>query len=286
LSPDGKKIVFDSNRLTGGMVCNGSFIVGDLFLMNTDGTEQTLLTRGDSASWSPDGKTIAFHASASYYASGGLETGCPIVPFPGGAASDSDIFVVNVDDLLAETEQPTNITNSSNKIDDDADWSPDGQKLVFTNRDANDPDQLNPLSAEIYVMNVDDKGLPTGAPERLTFNDYEERGPAWSPDNSKIVYSCRVGPVNPSVGYKSFRICVINADGTGWQQLTNEEDSLSDLTATWSPDGSQIVFHRTPRNQLFSMTQNPDGTWTAPTQLTSPPGINLLAHWGELRVET
>jgi TolB protein len=286
LSPDGKRIVFDSNRLTGGMVCDGSFIVGDLFLMNTDGTEQTLLTRGDSVSWSPDGKTIAFHASASYYASGGLETGCPVVPFPGGAASDSDIFVVNVDDLLAGAEQPTNITNSPNKIDDDADWSPDGQKLVFTNRDANDPDQLNPLSAEIYVMNVDDKGMPTGAPERLTFNDYEERGPAWSPDNSKIVYSCRVGPVNPAVGYKSFRICVINADGTGWQQLTNEADSMSDLTATWSPDGQQIVFHRTPRNQLFIMTQNPDGTWTAPTQLTFPPGFNLLAHWGELRVKT
>jgi TolB protein len=288
LSPDGNKIVFDSNRFTAGIDCPVGTrpLVGDLFLMNTDGTEQTLLTRGDSASWSPDDNTIAFHASASYYASGGLETGCPIVPFPGGAASDSDIFVVNVDDLLAGVEQPTNITNSPNKIDDDADWSPDGQKLVFTNRDANDPDQLNPLSAEIYAMNVDDKGMPTEAPVRLTFNDYEERGPAWSPDNSKIVYSCRVGPVNPAVGYKSFRICVINADGTGWQQLTNEADSMSDLTATWSPDGQQILFHRTPRNQLFIMTQNPDGTWTAPTQLTFPPGINLLAHWGELRVKT
>ena len=54
-------------------------------------------------------------------------------------ARDSDIFVVNVDDLISGAEQPTNITNSPTKIDDDADWSLDGQKLVFTKRDVTDP---------------------------------------------------------------------------------------------------------------------------------------------------
>ena len=38
-------------------------------------------------------KMIAFHASAS-------GTGLPINPFPGSATADSDIFAVNVDDLL------------------------------------------------------------------------------------------------------------------------------------------------------------------------------------------
>jgi hypothetical protein len=38
---------------------------------------------------------------------------------------------------------------------------------------------------------------------------------------------------------------------------------------------------------MFIMTQNPDGTWTAPAQVEAPfpPGFNLVANWGELRVK-
>src|SRR5262245_57306815 len=44
LSPDGKKIVFNSNRFG----AEGS-PAGELFVMNTDGSEQTHLARGSSA---------------------------------------------------------------------------------------------------------------------------------------------------------------------------------------------------------------------------------------------
>jgi Tol biopolymer transport system component len=298
LSPDGKKIVFDSSRLTAGSLCNGvasTLNISDLFLMDTDGSGQTLLTRGSSATWAPDGKEIAFHASASYYASGGLVSGCPIRTDPGSATSDSDIFVANVDDLLAGTERPRNITNTPDQIEDDPDWSnvpttaPKGQTIVFTSHPSTDNTQ-DSSHAELYLMN------PNGSNRlQLTHDDYEERAPAWSPDGTRIAYSCRVGPPNPMTGIKSFRICVINADGSNPpQQLTFESDSISDLTASWSPDGQHILFHRrvglTPANQqLFVITQNTDGTWTTPTQLsfgtpTSPDGVNNLAHWGELRV--
>jgi TolB protein len=287
LSPDGKRIVFDSNRFTAGTVCSGVLNIDDLFLMKADGTDQMFLTRGASATWSPNGKLIAFHASALYHASDGLQTECPSVPFAGAAARDSDIFVVNVDDLLSGIERPTNITNSPTKIDDDADWSPLGQKLVFTNRDTNDPNQTNPVSAEIYVMNVDDKGMPTGVPQRLTNNGYEERGPAWSPDGTRIVFACRVGDPLPNMSVPTFEICVMKADGSNLVQLT-DNNVFQDLTPTWSPDGQRIVFHRNdPTNQLWTMnpTLNPDGTLPTVTQVTSPPGTNLLANWGELRVK-
>jgi TolB protein len=169
LSPDGKKIVFDSNRLTAGTVIDGVTYnnISDLFLMNADGSEQTLLTRGSSASWSPDCKDIAFHASASYYASGGTVSGLPLRTDPGSATSDSDIFVANVDDLLAGAAAPRNLTGSWTvsdgqrvKIADDPDWSPDGQHIAFTAHNVGDegPNWPKPPfvsnSAEIYVTNA------------------------------------------------------------------------------------------------------------------------------------
>ena len=62
LSRDGKKMVFDSNRLRGdGEPLNTS----DLFVMESDGSDQRHLVRGSSGTWSPDSKNVAFHASAS-----------------------------------------------------------------------------------------------------------------------------------------------------------------------------------------------------------------------------
>ena len=270
LSPDGKKIVFDSNRNRAeGEAINTS----DLFLMNTDGTEQTLLTRGGSPTWAPGSRNIAFHASAS-------GTGTPLRTDPGAATTDSDIFVANVDDLSSGLEHPRNITNSPNMIDDDPDWSPDGQSIVYTAHNVGDegPSFPNPPfisnSAEIYAQNADG----TGAPEQLTSNAEEERGPSWSPDGTRIVFMCRIGG-----GAADFEICVINADGSSQVQLTN--NTVFDGTPTWSPDGQQIAFSAqvgVPRiQQVFVMKA--DGTEV--TQITSPPGVNLLANWGELRVK-
>jgi TolB protein len=259
LSPDGRKVVFDSNRRRAD---GEPFNTSDLFVMNADGTGQTLLVRGSSATWSPDGKQIAFHASAS----GG---GQPIKPDPGAATNDNDIFVLDVGNALNNGARPRNITNSPAAIDDDPDWSPNGKTIVFTSHAVTD-NPVNSASAEIYAIAADG----TGRPARLTNNTEEERAPAWSPDGKRVVFSCRrSGP--------DFEICVMNADGTGQVQLTDND--VPDLTPSWSPDGRKIVFHRRVggRGQFQLFVVNADGT--AEVQLTFPPGINAFPNWGEVR---
>ena len=124
--------------------------------MNHDGTELRFLTRGGSPTWSPPepnggtSKDIAFHASAS-------GAGLPINPFPGSATDDSDIFTVNVDDLLGNGAVPRNLTiNRIATVDDDPNWSPDGRRIIFTSY-VYDPSSTV-TSGEIYIMNADGTG--------------------------------------------------------------------------------------------------------------------------------
>jgi dipeptidyl aminopeptidase/acylaminoacyl peptidase len=263
LSPDGKRIIFDSNRNIGaGEPLN----ITEMFLMKTDGREQTPLLRGGSASWSPDSKNIAFHRSAS-------GTGLPVKPDAGAATTDSDIFVMNMGEFLEGTEQPRNLTNNgAAAVDDDPDWSPAGDKIVFTRHDPGD--EPTPLSAEVYVMNADGTGV-----QRLTDNSQEERSPDWSPDGERLAFSCHTTGTD-----QDHEICVMNADGTGMMRLT--DNTVSELAPSWSPNGERIAFQRPAANglgfEIWSM--NPDGTDQIQLSDTPGPTSTLLPNWGELRV--
>jgi Tol biopolymer transport system component len=293
LSPHGKgRIVFESNRnRAAGEPVNQA----DLFWMTADGTDLTKLTRGSSATWSPNGKYIAYHRSASGAVCPpaprppGLP-GCPIkFPDPGAATFDSDIFVARVKSLLEGMSHPTNITNSPDFIEDDPDWSPDGKRIAFTRHPVEGP-HLDSFTAEIQVLD-----LKKGTREQLTSNMEEERGAAWSPDGERIAYMCRKGlPINPlTLRPTTFEICVMDLedrDPSGFpvvKQLTS--NSAFEGGPHWSPDGKKIVFGRTEeagRQQLWVMDlENLDVLgFPVATQLTFGPDTKLFGNWGEIKV--
>ena len=273
LSPDGKgKLVFDSNRLrAAGEPVNTS----DLFLMNHDGTELRFLTRGGSPTWSPPepnggtSKNIAFHASAS-------GAGLPINLFPGSATDDSDIFTVNVDDLLESGAVPRNLTiDRTATVDDDPNWSPDGRRIVFTSYVYDPPSTVT--SGEIYIMNADGTGQA-----QLTNDGIEKRGPAWSPDGKSILFACRSGaPTANAPTVATFEICVMDVANQPDHAAHSEQHQRvdADMVAGWPGD-------RLPSgtaNQLWVM--HADGSGLVQLTAAASSGFNLLAtSWSVIGV--
>jgi TolB protein len=123
-------------------------------------------------------------------------------------------------------------------------------KIAFVNdKDGNLDNQDNDQT--IYVMNGDGTGL-----RQLTTQGSTVDAPAWSPDGTRIAFSCVSGATS--------QICVMNADGSRMTRLTN---GGSNFAPAWSPDGKQIAFMR-EEGLLSIYVMNSDGsqqTWWAST---------------------
>jgi len=114
-----------------------------------------------------------------------------------------------------------------------------GLIAFVSNRDGND---------EIYVMNPDGSNQ-----RRLTNTPGEDWHPAWSPDGTRILFQCMLGG--------TFNVCVVNADGSGYTQITNwtKDEGLAQRPV-WSPDGSQIVVTRELAGGQKLIVMNADGS--------------------------
>ena len=193
-SPDGQKIAFQ--RVVGVIPCGtGGCGRGesDIYVMNADGSEQRNLTRKPSLNlgshaWSPDGQKVLFQRR------------------PKG--KNWDIYVIN-----ADGSGERNLTRNRSH-DLDADWSPDGRRIVFrTSRDG---------KWELYVMNADGSGQ-----ERLTRTAANESRPSWSPDGRKIGFTREVGG--------NYELYVMNADGSGQRRLTPNSPVVRWIAFAWAP---------------------------------------------------
>jgi Tol biopolymer transport system component len=141
-------------------------------------------------------------------------------------------------------------------------WSPDGRRVAFfSTRD-------NPLG-DIYTMNADGTGIA-----RLTNSAGSSRQPSWSKDGKQIVFTSTRAAANPAVyNANDYEIYVMNADGTGIKRITN--NTFTDWSPVWSPDGKQIAFASNRDNYFGSdvFTMSVDGSLV--TRLTnSQPSVH------------
>ena len=110
--------------------------------------------------------------------------------------------------------------------DESPSWSPDGQFIAHS--------CIVASRRAICVMR------PDGSDRRTVYatDSTDEQYPAWSPDGSRIAFSQTDGLALPA------RLSVVNADGTGFRQLTSGPGEFNDLKPTWSLGGETIVFQR------------------------------------------
>lgn len=218
ISPDGKRIAFASNR-------GGNW---DIYLMSVNGGQAVQLTSDVSQevhpSWSPDGQRLVFsrfgemsgrwemwvmdvNASASpeFLGYGLFPKWCPIAA-TGMDGRDKILFqrsrergdrafgLWTIDYKPGDASSPTEVASSSTAALINADWSPEGDRIVYASVENPGPAGVStaqPAVADLWMSAIDGSGRVN-----LTNGKFMNLMPTWGRDGRIYFVSNRSGMTN------------------------------------------------------------------------------------------
>jgi dipeptidyl aminopeptidase/acylaminoacyl peptidase len=250
-----------------------------IFMVSTDGSEVVQLTSSDySAStprWSPDGRHLGFLAAK-------------------GADEEAITQVWTLGLRGGEAQQYTTVTQG---VGDYA-WAPDGRKMLLRIRDKTAAElakeaadeageEVKPLPFVIDRLQFKRDGVPyldrsrnhlyvvagrEAEPLQLTFGDFDDSQPAWSPDSSMIAFTSN--RTDEPDSNDNSDIWIVSAEGDAENRTARQitRNPGSDHSPAWSNDGRNITY--------VSVTE-PDLIWYATNHLAI-----VSAAGGEERILT
>lgn len=210
-SPDARRIAFVSTRDT----VPGERRVGQVYVMNADGTNQKRLTDRSagyvdgSLDWSPDGKQIVY------------------------VCRELNDFQEQLCVMGADGAGRRRLLPAGWRGIDPA-WSPDGRTIAFSGTEPN--------GGYLHLWGVPPEG---GTPRQISveLNTLHEEEPQWSPDGTRLLF--RSLRPRPPFGPGLFEVFVMRVDGSDRRPLIADMAPLSTShSARWSADGTRIAFLR------------------------------------------
>lgn len=239
-SPDGNRIVFQSNR-------DGNY---EIYVMNADGSDQRRLTHQLEADrqpdWSPDGKRIVFQSYRGSNSYGGTMT--------------SDLWAMDPDGGNLEQITATPEAEITPR------YSPDGNRIVYVSGPPGDPHLMVSFAA----------AGPAGyRPRELKSAQWplpkDIGNPIWSSDGKWIYFDASEGVVDTD-------LMAVNVNDGSRKSLLNYR--YHSFYPSPSPDGKKLAFganlERKPRQWDIMVMDVASGR---AERLVGEPGYDAIPEW-------
>ncbi len=209
LSPDGRKVVFMSER---------DLFSIDIYVADAEtGKVERKLTE---TALDPHFESLQFINSAGAWSADGTRFAVGAVS--GGEAVVS-VFDIETGSVVREVPLPQlgEVVNPT--------WSPDGRYLAFSANVAG--------YSDLFLYDLDADSL-----QRLTEDPFADLQPAWSPDGSRIAYvTDRFTADLATLRHGRYEVALLDPVSGSSQRLATFERGKT-INPQWSPDGQHLYF--------------------------------------------